>query len=128
MKTRDNILVLLYEKGELTKEEIANTLRQETDEIEVLLKGLEREGLIVQREKGLIFKKKVYGLTPSGLEEAKKAKESLENRANKLIQAIQNGDYNTIQNFEDEIPLMLALSMIDMMMLQELMFMDMFQF
>lgn len=127
MNTRDNILVLLYEKGELSKEEIADVLRQEVDEIEALLKGLEREGLVMQKEKGLIFKKKVYGLTPSGLEEAKKAKEDLENKANKLIQAIQNGDYSQIQSFENDIPLMLALSMIDMMMLQGLMF-DMFQF
>jgi len=127
MKTRDNILVLLYEKGELSKEEIADILRQEVDEIEALLKGLEREGLVIQKEKGLIFKKKVYGLTPSGLEEAKKAKEDLENKANKLIEAIQNGDYSQIQSFENYIPLMLALSMIDMMMLQGLMF-DMFQF
>uniref|UniRef100_A0A2U9IDK9 Uncharacterized protein n=2 Tax=Acidianus brierleyi TaxID=41673 RepID=A0A2U9IDK9_9CREN len=102
-------------------------LRQEVDEIEALLKGLEREGLVMQKEKGLIFKRKVYGLTPSGLEEAKKAKEDLENKANKLIQAIQNGDYSQIQSFESDIPLMLALSMIDMMMLQGLMF-DMFQF
>nr|AKI85266.1 hypothetical protein [uncultured organism] len=127
MKTRDNILVLLYEKGELSKEEIADILRQEVDEIKALLKGLEREGLVIQKEKGLIFKKKVYGLTPSGLEEAKKAKEDLENKANKLIEAIQNGDYSQIQSFENYIPLMLALSMIDMMMLQGLMF-DMFQF
>lgn len=127
MKTRDNILVLLHEKGELSKEEIADILRQEVDEIEALLKGLEREGLVIQKEKGLIFKKKVYGLTPSGLEEAKKAKEDLENKANKLIEAIQNGDYSQIQSFENYIPLMLALSMIDMMMLQGLMF-DMFQF
>jgi len=127
MNTRDSILVLLYERGELSKEELANMLRQEVDEIEALLKGLEREGLVMQKEKGLIFKKKVYGLTPSGLEEAKKAKEDLENKANKLIQAIQNGDYSQIQSFENYIPLMLALSMIDMMMLQGLMF-DMFQF
>ncbi|AWR94105.2 MarR family transcriptional regulator [Acidianus brierleyi] len=127
MNTRDSILVLLYERGELSKEELANMLRQEVDEIEALLKGLEREGLVMQKEKGLIFKRKVYGLTPSGLEEAKKAKEDLENKANKLIQAIQNGDYSQIQSFESDIPLMLALSMIDMMMLQGLMF-DMFQF
>ncbi|EWG07979.1 MAG: hypothetical protein ASUL_03009 [Candidatus Aramenus sulfurataquae] len=123
---RDSILALLYDRGEMSKEEIAQVLRQDVDEVEVNLKGLEREGLVTEKEKGIIFKKKVYALTPTGLEEAKKAKQGLEEKANMLVQAIQNGDYDTLQEYADDLYLLVALSLVDAMVLQELAFLDFF--
>jgi DNA-binding PadR family transcriptional regulator len=123
---RDSILALLYGRGEMSKEEIAQVLRQDVDEVEVNLKGLEREGLVTEKEKGIIFKKKVYALTPTGLEEAKKAKQDLEEKANMLVQAIQNGDYDTLQEYSDDLYLLVALSLVDAILLQDLAFLDLF--
>lgn len=121
MSLRDNILVLLLEKGELSSQEIAEVLQKDIREVDETLRALVREGLVVEKEKGLLFKKRVYDLTASGVEEAKKAKEALEEKAKKVEEAIINGDYNALQSFMPDIPLMMALSLIDAMLLEQLM-------
>jgi len=130
MNLTDKILALLYDRGELTSNEIAGSLREDEENVELTLKGMEKEGLVFEKEKGLIFKKKVYSLTPTGLEKAKKAKEELEEKANKLVTAIQQGEdpQVIVQEYADLIPLMLAMSLIDMMLLQDLMFIDFMNF
>jgi|BEDMetMinimDraft_2_1075160.scaffolds.fasta_scaffold00006_80 DNA-binding MarR family transcriptional regulator len=130
MNLTDKILALLYDRGELTSNEIADSLREDEENVELTLKGMEKEGLVFEKEKGLIFKKKVYSLTPTGLEKAKKAKEELEEKANKLVTAIQQGEdpQVIVQEYTDLIPLMLAMSLIDMMLLQDLMFIDFMNF
>ncbi|MCY0874535.1 MAG: helix-turn-helix domain-containing protein [Acidianus infernus] len=130
MNLADKILALLYDRGELTSSEIADSLREDEENVELTLKGMEKEGLVFEKEKGLIFKKKVYSLTPTGLEKAKKAKEELEEKANKLMTAIQQGEdpQVIVQEYADLIPLMLAMSLIDMAMLQDLMFIDFMNF
>ncbi|AWR97431.1 MarR family transcriptional regulator [Acidianus sulfidivorans JP7] len=126
MNVKDKILALLYDRGELTDEEIASTLREDVEDIQLFLKGMEREGLVTEKQKGLIFKKKVYQLTPTGLEKAKNIKEDLQNKANKLMEAIQNGEDPQIiyEEFGDILPLMMAMSLIDMMMLQSMLMFD----
>jgi DNA-binding MarR family transcriptional regulator len=130
MNLTDKILALLYDRGELTSNEIAGSLREDEENVELTLKGMEKEGLVFEKEKGLIFKKKVYSLTPTGLEKAKKAKEELEEKANKLVTAIQQGEdpQVIVQEYADLIPLMLTMSLIDMMLLQDLMFIDFMNF
>jgi DNA-binding MarR family transcriptional regulator len=130
MNLTDKILALLYDRGELTSNEIADSLREDEENVELTLKGMEKEGLVFEKKKGLIFKKKVYSLTPTGLEKAKMAKEELEEKANKLVTAIQQGEDPRVivQEYADLIPLMLAMSLIDMMLLQDLMFIDFMNF
>ncbi|ARM76078.1 MarR family transcriptional regulator [Acidianus manzaensis] len=130
MNARDKILALLDDKGELTDAEIAENLREDIEDIQLILKGMEKEGLVVQKQKGIIFKKKVYALTPTGLEKAKTIKEELQNKANKLMEAIQRGDdpQTIYEEFGDVLPLMMAMSLIDMMMLQSMLMFDFFNF
>ncbi len=130
MNLTDKILALLYDRGELTSAEIAESLREDEENVSLTLKGMEKEGLVFQKEKGLIFKKKVFSLTPTGLEKAKKIKEELQEKANKLVAAIQQGEDPQIiaQEYADLIPLMMAMSLIDMMMLQDLLFIDFINF
>lgn len=130
MNLIDKILVLLYDRGELTSSEIADNLREDEEDVKLALKGMEKDGLIYEKEKGLVFKKKVYSLTPTGLERARKAKEELEEKANRLITALQQGEdpQVIVQEYADLIPLMLAMSLIDVMMLQNLMFIDLMDF
>ncbi|BDC19440.1 helix-turn-helix domain-containing protein [Acidianus sp. HS-5] len=130
MNLADKILALLYDRGELTAAEIAESLRQDEENIKLTLKGMEKEGLVLEKEKGLLFKKKVFSLTPTGLEKANKVKEDLQNKANKLMTAIQQGEdpQVIVQEYADLIPLMMAMSLIDMMMLQDLLFIDFMNF
>lgn len=128
MNIRDKILALLDDRGELTAEEIAEVLREDVEDVILILKGMEREGLVYEREKGIIFKKKVYNLTPTGLEKAKSIREDLQNKAKEVVSAIQQGEDPQIiyEEYGDILPLMLAMSLIDLSMIETLLMFDMF--
>lgn len=128
MNLRDKILALLDDKGELTAEEIAELLKEDLDDVVLILKGMEKEGLVQEREKGVIFKKKVYSLTPTGLEKAKSIREELEKKAQEITTVLQQGEDPQIiyERYGDVIPLMLAMSLIDLMMLESFLALDSF--
>lgn len=128
MNLRDKILALLDDKGELTSTDIANILREDAEDVELTLKGMEREGLIYEKQKGIFFKKKVYNLTPTGLEKAKNIKQDLQNKANNIVSAIQRGEDPQViyQEYGDVLPLIMEMSLIDMMILESLLMFDLF--
>mgnify|MGYP001772620570 CR=1 FL=1 len=125
MNLRDRVLSYLYDKRSATVEEIANALQEEVDYVQATLRVLENEKLVRKTQKGLIFKKTVYELTPTGLEEASKAYEKLKEKANQLQNMILQGD-EIPQEFADLLPLMLTLSLIEATMLQDIMLFDIF--
>jgi hypothetical protein len=93
------------------------------------LKYLEREGLVIKRSKGIIFKKTVYDLTASGLEEAKKIYESLQEKSRQLQELLTSGNVDPSQlpqEYIDVLPLLITLSLLDMMLLEDLMLFDTF--
>ncbi|MEM1626592.1 MAG: MarR family transcriptional regulator [Sulfolobaceae archaeon] len=123
MNIRDKILAYLYQKIEASIEEISNSIKEERDEVEVIVNRLKAEGLVIKKQKGLIRKKEVIALTPSGLEEAKKVFEKLEMKAKRIEEMIvKNG--NDISALPAEVleilPLLAALSLIDLALLQSI--------
>ena len=125
MNIRDKILAYLYDRREATVNQIAQDIREEVDEVQAALRVLEREGLVIKRQKGLIFKKEVYELTASGLEEAKRAYEKVQRVANEIVNTLQYGE-EVPQEYVDLIPLLITLSLIDTMLLQDIMLFDLF--
>lgn len=130
MNLREKILAYLYQNRESTVENIADALREDVYEVDATLKYLEREGYVVRRTKGLIFKKIVYDLTAGGLEEAKKTYENLQNKAKQLENLIVNGNIDTSQipeEYVDILPLLVILSLIDdTLLLQNILLFDLF--
>ncbi|EZQ02024.1 hypothetical protein CM19_11155 [Candidatus Acidianus copahuensis] len=125
MSTRDKILQFLYDRVESTPEQIANGIRDEIDNTVLFLKGMQREGLVVEKEKGIIRKRKVYSLTPTGLEEAKRVKENVQRKAENIMRSIQNGKdpKELMEEYGDILPMLLMMSMVDAM-LQDLILFD----
>lgn len=125
MNLRNKVLAYLYDKREATAEQIANDLREEIDYVQATLRVLESEKLVRKYEKGLIKKKIVYQLTPSGLEEAEKAYNKVIEKADKLQQVImENGEIPG--EYVDLVPLLMALSLIETMMLENMLLFDIF--
>ncbi|NON62956.1 MarR family transcriptional regulator [Acidianus sp. RZ1] len=125
MSTRDKILQFLYDRVESTPEQIANGIRDEIDNTVLFLKGMQREGLVVEKEKGIIRKRKVYSLTPTGLEEAKRVKENVQRKAENIMRSIQSGKdpKELMEEYGDILPMLLMMSMVDAM-LQDLILFD----
>lgn len=123
MNLRDRVLAYLYERKSATVEEIARALRKEKDYVQATLRVLENEKLVRKTQKGLIFKKTVYELTPTGLEEASNAYQKLKEKANQLRNIILQGN-QVPQEFIDLIPLMLTLSLIETALIQQIMLSD----
>ncbi|ACP36834.1 conserved hypothetical protein [Sulfolobus islandicus L.S.2.15] len=129
MNLREKILAYLYQNRDSTLEEIAEGLKEDKYEIDATLKYLEREGLVIKRSKGIIFKKTVYDLTASGLEEAKKIYESLQEKSRQLQELLTSGNVDPSQlpqEYIDVLPLLITLSLLDMMLLEDLMLFDTF--
>lgn len=124
MNLRDKVLSYLYDKRSATIEEIANAIQEEKDYVQATLRVLENEKLVRRAQKGLIFKKTVYELTPTGLEKASESYERLKEKANQL-QYILQGD-EVPQEYADLLPLMLTLSMIETAVIQDIMLFDIF--
>jgi len=122
MNLRDKVLSYLYDKRSATVEEIANAIQEEQDYVQATLRVLENEKLVKRAQKGLIFKKTVYELTPTGLEKASEAYERLKEKANQLQYILQGGEIP--QEYADLLPLMLTLSMIETAMIQDIMLFD----
>ncbi|ACP47134.1 conserved hypothetical protein [Sulfolobus islandicus Y.G.57.14] len=129
MNLREKILAYLYQNRDSTLKEIAEGLKEDKYEIDATLKYLEREGLVIKRSKGIIFKKTVYDLTASGLEEAKKIYESLQEKSRQLQELLTSGNVDPSQlpqEYIDVLPLLITLSLLDMMLLEDLMLFDTF--
>ncbi|ADX84031.1 MarR family transcriptional regulator [Saccharolobus islandicus] len=129
MNLREKILAYLYQNRDSTLEEIVEGLKEDKYEIDATLKYLEREGLVIKRSKGIIFKKTVYDLTASGLEEAKKIYESLQEKSRQLQELLTSGNVDPSQlpqEYIDVLPLLITLSLLDMMLLEDLMLFDTF--
>ena len=125
MYLRDKVLAYLYDRKSATLEEIASAVQEEIDYVQATLRVLENEKLVRKTQKGLIFKKTVYELTPTGLEKASEAYGRLKERANQLQQIIQEGE-EIPPEFADVIPLMLTLSLIEATLLEDIMLFDLF--
>ncbi|MCH4815925.1 MAG: MarR family winged helix-turn-helix transcriptional regulator [Saccharolobus sp.] len=129
MNLREKILAYLYQNRDSTLEEIAEGLKEDKYEVDATLKYLEREGLVIKRTKGIIFKKTVYDLTASGLEEAKKIYESLQEKSRQLQELLASGNVDPSQlpqEYIDVLPLLITLSLLDMMLLEDLTLFDIF--
>lgn len=129
MNLREKILAYLYQNRDSTLKEIAEGLKEDKYEIDATLKYLEREGLVIKRSKGIIFKKTVYDLTASGLEEAKKIYESLQEKSRQLQELLTSSNVDPSQlpqEYIDVLPLLITLSLLDMMLLEDLMLFDTF--
>ena len=124
MNLRDKVLSYLYDKRSATIEEIANAIQEEKDYVQATLRVLENEKLVRRAQKGLIFKKTVYELTPTGLEKASEAYERLKEKASQLQYIIQGDEVP--QELADLLPLMLTLSLIEATMIQDMMLFDVF--
>ena len=85
------ILVYLYSKRRASLDDIVKDLKLDRVEATNALYSLESQGLVRTGSKGLIFKKKVYELTPKGLEEASKAYSELQAKAEKLNELTEGG-------------------------------------
>ncbi|QXJ28048.1 hypothetical protein J5U23_00916 [Saccharolobus shibatae B12] len=129
MNLREKILAYLYQNRDSTLEEIAEGLKEDKYEVDATLKYLEREGLVIKRTKGIIFKKTVYDLTASGLEEAKKIYKSLQEKSRQLQELLASGNVDPSQlpqEYIDVLPLLITLSLLDMMLLEDLTLFDIF--
>ncbi|ACP39443.1 MarR family winged helix-turn-helix transcriptional regulator [Saccharolobus islandicus] len=129
MNLREKILAYLYQNRDSILEEIAEGLKEDKYEVDATLKYLEREGLVIKRSKGIIFKKTVYDLTASGLEEAKKIYESLHEKSRQLQELLTSGNFDPSQlpqEYIDVLPLLITLSLLDIMLLEDLMLFDTF--
>lgn len=123
------LLAYLYQNRDSILEEIAEGLKEDKYEVDATLKYLEREGLVIKRSKGIIFKKTVYDLTASGLEEAKKIYESLHEKSRQLQELLTSGNFDPSQlpqEYIDVLPLLITLSLLDIMLLEDLMLFDTF--
>jgi len=125
MYLRDKILAYLYDRKSATLEEIVNAVQEEADYVQATLRVLENEKLVRKTQKGLIFKKTVYELTPTGLEKALEAYERLKEKASQLQQIVLGGG-EIPPEFADLIPLMLTLSLIEATLLEDIMLFDLF--
>ncbi|BFI74961.1 MarR family transcriptional regulator [Sulfurisphaera ohwakuensis] len=125
MNLRDKVLAYLFDKKSATAEEIAENIKEEVDYVQATLRVLENEKLVRKVKKGFIRKHDAYELTPTGLEEAEKAYEKVQNKANELQQIIQEGG-EIPEDYIDLIPLMAALSLIETMMLEDIILFDIF--
>ncbi|WP_369609285.1 MarR family transcriptional regulator [Sulfurisphaera javensis] len=125
MNLRDKVLAYLYDKKSATVEEIANDLKEDSDYVQATLRVLENEKLVRKSEKGLIKKRTIYELTPSGLVEAEKAYEKVKEKANELQQIIQE-EGEIPEDYVDLLPLLMTLSLIETMMLEDMLLFDIF--
>ena len=91
MDTQRAILVYLYSKRSASLDDLVKDLKLDRVEAINALYSLESQGLVRTGSKGLIFKKKVYELTPKGLEEASKAYSELQAKAEKLNELTEGG-------------------------------------
>ena len=91
MDTQRAILIYLYSKRRASLDDLVKDLKLDRVEATNALYFLESQGLVRTGSKGLIFKKKVYELTPKGLEEASKAYSELQAKAEKLNELTEGG-------------------------------------
>ncbi len=117
----EQILVLLRERGPLTVEEIAYYLGRDVREIVEEIQYMEHDKLVTRVKKGLIIKREVFDLTPTGLKETQRTYEKLRGVLEGII-----GSINTISNEKLEellnqyvslIPLMIILNLVPLELL-----------
>ncbi|MCY0860147.1 MAG: MarR family transcriptional regulator [Sulfolobaceae archaeon] len=125
MNLRDKILAFLYKHPEVTAKDIAAGINEDEDYVLATLNTMVKEKLVTKRVKGMIFKKEVYSLTPTGLDEAQEIYNKLQNVAVQLRNMINPYNLSVDQipeEFMDLIPLLVSLSLLDMLFLSLLPF------
>lgn len=117
----EQILVLLRGRDPLTVEEIAYYLGRDVREIVEEIQYMEHDKLVTRVKKGLIIKREVFDLTPTGLKETQRTYEKLRGVLEGII-----GSINTISNEKLEellnqyvslIPLMIILNLVPLELL-----------
>ncbi len=125
MNLRDKILAFLYKHPEVTAKDIAAGVNEDEDYVLATLNTMIKEKLVTKRVKGMIFKKEVYTLTPTGLDEAQEVYNKLQNIAVQMRNMINPYNLSVDQipeEFMDLIPLLVSLSLLDMLFLSLLPF------
>lgn len=125
MNLRDRILAFLYKHPEVTARDVAAGLNEDEDYVIATLNTMIKEKLVTKKVKGIIFKKEVYTLTPTGFDEAQKVFEKLQNVANRVKDFLNPYNLQLDQipgELQDLIPLLISLSLLDMMLLSLLPF------
>ncbi|WP_290899646.1 hypothetical protein [Ferroglobus sp.] len=119
MELRESVLVLLLKFRKA--EDIVRALNVRLEDVVSALNSLEAEGLVVKREKGLIFKKEVYELTDRGYNEAQKLLNKLKELSEKIRLARERGDLKEVEDLLRThallLSLLVAFGMIDILML-----------
>ena len=117
----EQILILLRERGPLTSEEIAHYLGRGVNEVKDELQYLELDKLIIRDKKGILFRKEVFDLTPTGLEEAQKAYEKLRGISQEILSKISSMNEEELKEMLNQymaiIPLIMILNLLPLEML-----------
>ncbi|WP_069808117.1 HTH domain-containing protein [Vulcanisaeta thermophila] len=111
---KEEILILLREKGPLTADEIAHYLGVDVESVAKELNYLENDKIVTRTKRGFLIKRDAYELTPTGLEEANKALEKLKVLANRITTAAPDEAVQLLNEYAQLIPLMLLLNLIPM--------------
>lgn len=123
MNLEDAVLLAIAE-GLKTSKEVAKRLNVSVDDVERALKNLEAGGFVKAKFKGFIFKRKAYELTRSGFERVARIREKLRDVADEIREAYERGDREKIEeivtSYQYFIPLMLMLSLIDLIWISAL--------
>ncbi len=117
----EQILILLRERGSLTSEEIAHYLGRDVNEVKDELQYLELDKLITRVKKGILFRKEVFDLTPTGLEEAQKAYEKLRGISQEILSKINSMNEEELKEMLNQymalMPLIIILNLLPLEML-----------
>ena len=100
MDTQRAVLVYLYSKRRASLDDLVKNLEMDREEAIEALNSLESQGLVKTGNKGLIFKRKVYELTPKGLEAASKVYSELQTKAEKLNEITGGGKQISAEDTE----------------------------
>ncbi|BDR92875.1 hypothetical protein [Vulcanisaeta souniana] len=108
----EQILILLRERGPLASEEIAHYLGRNVNEVKDELQYLELDKLITRVKRGILFRKEVFDLTPTGLEEAQKAYEKLREISHEILSRISSMNEKELEEFLNQYMALMPLIMI----------------
>ena len=100
MDNRQAVLAYLYSKKRASLDDLVKNLEMDREEAIEVLNSLESEGLVKAGHKGLIFKRRVYELTPKGLEAASKIYSELRAKAEKLNEITGGGRQLSVDDTE----------------------------
>lgn len=105
-------------RGPRTAEEVARELDLEPHDAEALLASLMAAGLVERRERGLIFKREAYALTPQGwralAEWRQRAREDLQRAARLREEGREEEADAVLAAYASVLPALLALNAVDL--------------